>query len=120
MRSKLCYNNCQSYPNSWERRVDGRGRVYYVDHNARTTTWQRPSMDFVANVQNWQQWNNNSRNQAFEQLQNRTLFNNTLMPPPGPQPTPPAQEATDSLGPLTEGWGRLIKHIVCFPYNYKL
>jgi E3 ubiquitin-protein ligase NEDD4 len=30
-------------PAGWERRVDNLGRTYYVDHNTRTTTWQRPS-----------------------------------------------------------------------------
>lgn len=27
---------------SWEERSDGHGRKYYVDHNTRTTTWERP------------------------------------------------------------------------------
>ncbi|WAR12224.1 WWP1-like protein [Mya arenaria] len=78
----------------WERRVDQRGRVYYVDHNARTTTWQRPSMDFVQNVQNWQQQWNNNRTQAYEQLQNRSLFSSVA----------PEQPQEDSLGALTKGW----------------
>lgn len=30
-------------PQGWERRVDNLGRTYYVNHNARTTTWTRPS-----------------------------------------------------------------------------
>ncbi|OZJ02783.1 putative E3 ubiquitin-protein ligase hulA [Bifiguratus adelaidae] len=30
-------------PAGWERRVDHLGRTYYVDHNTRTTTWNRPS-----------------------------------------------------------------------------
>ncbi|KAG5461051.1 MAG: LOW QUALITY PROTEIN: hypothetical protein BJ554DRAFT_6819 [Olpidium bornovanus] len=30
-------------PIGWERRVDHLGRMYYVDHNTRTTTWNRPS-----------------------------------------------------------------------------
>ncbi|KAJ9059430.1 E3 ubiquitin-protein ligase pub1 [Entomophthora muscae] len=29
-------------PQGWERRVDHLGRTYYVDHNSRTTTWNRP------------------------------------------------------------------------------
>ena len=29
-------------PAGWERRVDQQNRAYYVDHNTRTTTWQRP------------------------------------------------------------------------------
>ncbi|KAF0527937.1 HECT-domain-containing protein [Gigaspora margarita] len=35
-------------PPGWERRVDHLGRTYYVDHNTRTTTWTRPSMNATA------------------------------------------------------------------------
>ncbi|XP_068160635.1 E3 ubiquitin-protein ligase HECW1 [Antennarius striatus] len=30
-------------PPNWEARIDSHGRVFYVDHVNRTTTWQRPS-----------------------------------------------------------------------------
>uniref|UniRef100_A0A7N6AN32 HECT-type E3 ubiquitin transferase n=1 Tax=Anabas testudineus TaxID=64144 RepID=A0A7N6AN32_ANATE len=33
----------QALPPNWEARVDSHGRVFYVDHVSRTTTWQRPS-----------------------------------------------------------------------------
>ncbi|XP_011615460.2 E3 ubiquitin-protein ligase HECW1 isoform X2 [Takifugu rubripes] len=33
----------QALPPNWEARVDTHGRVFYVDHVNRTTTWQRPS-----------------------------------------------------------------------------
>nr|ODN85521.1 E3 ubiquitin-protein ligase NEDD4 [Cryptococcus depauperatus CBS 7841] len=36
-------------PTGWERRIDHLGRQYYVDHNTRTTTWNRPSNDQVSN-----------------------------------------------------------------------
>lgn len=29
-------------PSGWEQRKDPHGRTYYVDHNTRTTTWERP------------------------------------------------------------------------------
>ncbi|XP_077592081.1 NEDD4-like E3 ubiquitin-protein ligase WWP1 [Stigmatopora nigra] len=29
-------------PPGWEQRKDAHGRTYYVDHNTRTTTWERP------------------------------------------------------------------------------
>lgn len=32
-------------PPGWERRTDNFGRTYYVDHNSRTTTWQRPNLE---------------------------------------------------------------------------
>nr|2DMV_A Chain A, Itchy homolog E3 ubiquitin protein ligase [Homo sapiens] len=30
-------------PPGWEQRVDQHGRVYYVDHVEKRTTWDRPS-----------------------------------------------------------------------------
>ncbi|XP_022529153.2 E3 ubiquitin-protein ligase HECW1 isoform X2 [Astyanax mexicanus] len=33
----------ETLPPNWEARVDSHGRVFYVDHVNRTTTWQRPS-----------------------------------------------------------------------------
>ncbi|TUK08644.1 NEDD4-like E3 ubiquitin-protein ligase WWP2 [Bagarius yarrelli] len=41
-------------PRRWEKRVDQRGRFYYVDHNTRTTTWQRPTAESVRNFEQWQ------------------------------------------------------------------
>lgn len=35
-------------------RRDPRGRVYYVDHNTRTTTWQRPNSERLQHYQQWQ------------------------------------------------------------------
>jgi len=35
-------------PAGWERRVDHLGRMYYVDHNSRTTTWARPGAPSTA------------------------------------------------------------------------
>jgi len=32
----------EGLPEGWEARKDGQGRVYFVNHNDRTTTWQRP------------------------------------------------------------------------------
>lgn len=31
-------------PPSWEARIDSHGRVFYIDHINRTTTWQRPTL----------------------------------------------------------------------------
>jgi E3 ubiquitin-protein ligase NEDD4 len=35
-------------PAGWERRIDPLGRTYYVDHNTRSTTWNRPSLNAAA------------------------------------------------------------------------
>lgn len=82
-------------PLGWERRVDNRGRVYYVDHNTRTTTWQKPNMDMVLNWQQWQQWRNN---RTMEHLQQRFLY---------PQ-NPLLSSESDSQDALPQGWEKRV------------
>lgn len=89
----------------WERRVDNRGRVYYVDHNSRTTTWQRPTTDIISNYNQWDSWRN-QRSTAFENLQNRFLF-----------PNPATMVQDDPLGALPDGWGKI--YIFFLPYKYR-
>lgn len=31
-------------PSGWEERQDANGRTYYVNHLARTTQWERPTL----------------------------------------------------------------------------
>ncbi|KAL3896134.1 MAG: hypothetical protein SGCHY_004276, partial [Lobulomycetales sp.] len=69
-------------PAGWERRVDALGRTYYVDHNTRNTTWNRPS-------------------------DNGTASSGSQDPPsssaaPSSRRSSPSQTA--SLGPLAAGW----------------
>lgn len=56
-------------PAGWERREDNLGRTYYVDHNTRTTSWNRPTANGVESQ--------NSREAATQverqRHQNRTL-----------------------------------------------
>jgi atrophin-1 interacting protein 5 (WW domain-containing E3 ubiquitin protein ligase 1) len=56
-------------PPGWESRRDPRGRVYYVDHNTRSTTWQRPTTDMIAAHEQW----NSNRSQAQHQWEQRFL-----------------------------------------------
>lgn len=60
-------------PTSWERRVDDRGRIYYVDHNTRTTTWQRPTMESVRNFEQWQSQRSQLQG-AMHQFNQRYLY----------------------------------------------
>eukprot|EP01041_Mallomonas_annulata_P008511 gene8511-17550_t len=30
-------------PDGWEEKIDSQGRLFYVDHNTRTTTWEKPT-----------------------------------------------------------------------------
>ncbi|KAG6376092.1 hypothetical protein JVT61DRAFT_2064 [Boletus reticuloceps] len=50
-------------PRGWERRIDPLGRTYYVDHNTRTTTWNRPSPDQSVNANNQDSETNAARDQ---------------------------------------------------------
>lgn len=50
-------------PPGWERRMDPLGRMYYVDHNTRTTTWNRPSPSAAVNHSAQDNETNAARNQ---------------------------------------------------------
>ncbi|KAK9517220.1 hypothetical protein VZT92_025105 [Zoarces viviparus] len=79
-------------PPGWEKRVDQRGRFYYVDHNTRTTTWQRPTAESVRNYQQWQSQRNQLQG-AMHQFSQRFLY----------QPSGAPVE-NDPLGALPPGW----------------
>lgn len=68
-----CYKVCLCVLHSWERRVDDRGRIYYVDHNTRTTTWQRPTMESVRNFEQWQSQRSQLQG-AMHQFNQRYLY----------------------------------------------
>ncbi|CAM4735254.1 unnamed protein product [Leuciscus chuanchicus] len=79
-------------PPGWEKRVDQRGRFYYVDHNTRTTTWQRPTAESVRNYEQWQSQRSQLQG-AMQQFNQRYLY----------QPSGVAVE-NDPLGALPPGW----------------
>uniref|UniRef100_A0A4W4EUE1 E3 ubiquitin-protein ligase n=1 Tax=Electrophorus electricus TaxID=8005 RepID=A0A4W4EUE1_ELEEL len=80
----------------WERRVDDRGRIYYVDHNTRTTTWQRPTMESVRNYEQWQSQRSQLQG-AMHQFNQRYLYSASMM-----------SAENDPLGPLPPGWERRV------------
>ncbi|NXN12844.1 WWP2 ligase, partial [Indicator maculatus] len=79
-------------PPGWEKRVDPRGRYYYVDHNTRTTTWQRPTAEYVRNYEQWQSQRNQLQG-AMQQFSQRFLYQSSG-----------ASSDNDPLGPLPPGW----------------
>ncbi|KAI4824558.1 hypothetical protein KUCAC02_013062, partial [Chaenocephalus aceratus] len=79
-------------PPGWEKRVDQRGRYYYVDHNTRTTTWQRPTVESVRSYQQWQSQRSQLQG-AMHQFSQRFLY----------QPSGAPVE-NDPLGGLPAGW----------------
>uniref|UniRef100_A0A8C1KDA7 HECT-type E3 ubiquitin transferase n=1 Tax=Cyprinus carpio TaxID=7962 RepID=A0A8C1KDA7_CYPCA len=111
---------------SWEQRVDQNGRVYYVDHIEKRTTWERPEplppgwerrldpmgrvyyVDHINRTTTWQRPTDESvRN--YEEWQNQRSqlqgamqrFNQRFIY--GLAPT--ANKEFDPLGPLPPGWG---------------
>jgi hypothetical protein len=50
-------------PEHWEARVDNLGRVFYIDHVNRTTTWKRPKMN---------------TNQTTQELANQRILNSEI------------------------------------------
>jgi E3 ubiquitin-protein ligase NEDD4 len=58
-------------PAGWERREDNLGRTYYVDHNTRSTTWQRPNAHYSEREQR-------SQMEANMQMERRAHQNRML------------------------------------------
>ena len=61
-------------PTGWERRIDPLGRTYYVDHNTRSTTWNRPSANAAVNTSA----QDNETNAARDQHSRRILADDLL------------------------------------------
>nr|KAF6412283.1 WW domain containing E3 ubiquitin protein ligase 2 [Rousettus aegyptiacus] len=79
-------------PPGWEKRTDPRGRFYYVDHNTRTTTWQRPTAEYVRNYEQWQSQRNQLQG-AMQHFSQRFLYQSSS-----------TSTDHDPLGPLPPGW----------------
>ncbi|XP_053323183.1 NEDD4-like E3 ubiquitin-protein ligase WWP1 isoform X2 [Spea bombifrons] len=115
-------------PPGWEQRKDPHGRTYYVDHNTRTTTWERPQplppgwerrvddrgrvyyvdhntrtttwqRPTMESVRNFEQWQS-QRNQLQGAMQqfNQRYLYSASM----------LSAESDPLGPLPPGWERRV------------
>ena len=84
----------QPLPPGWEMRRDPRGRVYYVDHNTRQTTWQRPNTDRLQQMASWQ----GERARVMQMKNQRFLY-----------PEQQKQAEDDPLGPLPDGWEKRVE-----------
>ncbi|XP_055022457.1 itchy E3 ubiquitin protein ligase b [Boleophthalmus pectinirostris] len=117
--------NTGPLPPGWEQRVDQNGRVYFVDHVEKRTTWERPEplppgwerrldpmgrvyfVDHISRTTTWQRptmetmRNYEQWQQQRSQLQGAMQqFNQRFML--GTQD--PASQEFDPLGPLPSGW----------------
>ena len=104
-------------PQGWERRIDHLGRQYYVDHNTRTTTWNRPSDNAVSNTATQADTTgaararHNQRTLADDMLETQppshgaTGGASTPTGPGGPNSTVSGNNVTTAgSGPLPAGW----------------
>ncbi|XP_051569015.1 E3 ubiquitin-protein ligase Itchy isoform X3 [Myxocyprinus asiaticus] len=116
-------------PQGWEQRADQNGRVYYVDHIKKRTTWDRPEplppgwerrvdpmgrvyyVDHISrtttwqrptieSVRNYEEWQN-QRSQLQGAMQR---FNQRFIYGLQEQLAPTANKEFDPLGPLPQGW----------------
>lgn len=123
-------------PPGWEMRFDTYGRRYYVDHNTKSTSWERPQplppgwetrrdsrgrvyyVDHNTRTTTWQ-WPNSERLQHYQQWQGERQHivsqgnQRFLYPqhPTGPVPGPSTAipEEDDGLGPLPPDWERRVQ-----------
>ncbi|XP_064640128.1 E3 ubiquitin-protein ligase Su(dx)-like [Lineus longissimus] len=122
-------NNPEPLPPGWEMRLDPHGRPYFVDHNTRTTTWERPQplpvgwerridprgrvyyVDHNTRTTTWQRPNTDMVQNIQQWQQWRTTRNNLLDTYSQrflfPQQQQSAQES-DPLGPLPDGWEKRV------------
>ncbi|KAF9264871.1 HECT-domain-containing protein [Marasmius fiardii PR-910] len=105
-------------PSGWERRIDPLGRTYYIDHNTRSTTWNRPSPNATVNSSVQNNETNAARDQHSRRIladdlleannassgtqRNSTATANSSTPPPAATATNNA--TTPGGGSLPHGW----------------
>ncbi len=101
-------------PPGWERRIDPLGRTYYVDHNTRSTTWNRPSPNQTTNTHAQE----GDTNAARDHNNRRVLVDDMLEAASGVSRSASALAAntstaalaastnttTGGAGPLPSGW----------------
>ena len=104
-------------PEGWERRIDPLGRTYYVDHNTRSTTWNRPSQNQAVNHHTQEGETNAARDQHSRRILVDDLLEassgGTNMQRPGPAGAQSGNAAvvggnggatTAGSGSLPAGW----------------
>lgn len=100
-------------PAGWERRIDPLGRTYYVDHNTRTTTWNRPSPNAAVNTTAQDNETSAARDQHSRRIladdlleaSNPTYRSGSTTPATAaPAQIPASSVTTAGSGSLPSGW----------------
>lgn len=95
-------------PAGWERREDNLGRTYYVDHNTRTTSWNRPSANGVGETRSDREAATQVERQRH---QNRTLpEDRTGSSSPTLQSASPAQQSSPGGSAAANGANTTMMH----------
>lgn len=101
-------------PAGWERREDNLGRTYYVDHNTRSTSWNRPSPEGTAATQRIERDANTAVERARHQNrtlpEDRTGANSPNLPQQSPPPSTTSTSNAATMmatGATTAGTGEL-------------
>lgn len=95
-------------PAGWERREDNLGRTYYVDHNTRTTSWNRPSANGVGETRSDREAATQVERQRH---QNRTLpEDRTGSNSPTLQQASPAQQSSPGSTSAANGANTTMMH----------
>ncbi|CAO3678688.1 unnamed protein product [Umbelopsis vinacea] len=96
-------------PPGWERRTDHLGRPYYVDHNSRTTTWNRPQVGSTQSERTQEQQNQTEmerrRHNARMLPEDRPSANasSTSLESSSSPAAPPSQPSSNTLSPPGNG-----------------
>lgn len=80
-------------PAGWERREDNLGRTYYVDHNTRTTSWNRPTANGTGESRNETTQAERTRHQNRTLPEDRTGSSSPTMQSGSPSSSPPPPTA---------------------------
>ncbi|ETS74644.1 putative E3 ubiquitin-protein ligase hulA [Pestalotiopsis fici W106-1] len=96
-------------PAGWERREDNLGRTYYVDHNTRTTSWNRPTQASSGE--------NRGEREAATQVERQRHQNRTLpedrtgtSSPTLQQQPPPQQQTAAAASAAAQGANSTMMH----------
>lgn len=122
-------------PTGWEKRTDPYGRRYYVDHNTRSTYWEKPSplppgweirrdprgrvyyVDHNTRTTTWQRpnserlmaWNSWQGQRAHVMSQGNQRFLYPQHAQASNTTQAPAQDEDDGLGALPDGWEKRVQ-----------
>ncbi|XP_067952073.1 E3 ubiquitin-protein ligase HECW2-like isoform X2 [Watersipora subatra] len=101
----------EALPDGWEARVDAHGRVFYIDHNNRSTTWERPtnsnkgptahhaSLQRVPSISNTDRVNMDNRYRIVKRMSSIDTINEASSPPRHHAPLPPSASRSPTSQP---------------------